>query len=1376
MPESNGGAAPPPPASDPTQPYVNGTPPADASPNAPTLPSPNTPTRVTPGGAEPSPPTQHAVPGWRQRFPRAVGPYELLEELGHGGMGVVFLARHERLRTRCAVKVLIAGEHASPDAIARFTREAEATARMGKHPNIVTVHDLGWEGNLAYYAMELVVGRSLRAAMAARDMPLPESVAVLEKVARALHFAHQRGIIHRDVKPENIILRSDGEPQVMDFGLAHDVEATRQLTSAGDVMGSPHYMAPEQVLGQLDAIDARTDVFALGAVLYEVLCGVRAHPGNATMEVFGHILRGEVVSPRRIDPRVSRDLETVCLKCLDPDPAARYASAEALADDLARFRRGEPVLARPVSLAYRAWKRVRRHQVASALTSLLLLALAAVAVLRWQQGGLVRQYLAELSERGRVQLSEALARRAIGDLKGCRRSLEALATPIEELKRRAPELAEPWYYQGCMESALERFEDAEASQDCAVSLARAAGDESKDLLPLALYERGLLRFARYTTRREAGRKRLHRLRETARAPMSASSPVPTTAEVEAADPDLARLRGAALDDLIEVVRSQGGSEELDARAHVARGAVAMIQGAPGAEEHFLRALELDPYFGEALTSLAGLAFEAGEWDEAARRFRNAHEKDRGAVSNLSAEARCLLTASQAAEARGEDAQARRDRALAAIQEAMDLVPASAELFGMECEVRLEEAERLRRHGKGSSAPLDAAFKPIEQAIALRPKDASLRNRRALLLLMRGEASRVRGEDPTADHAAAREACHEAIALDPALAEAHGNLGDILFRMAEWREDRDEDPSALLEEAAAAYGEMLRIDPGHLGARTNQACIAHALGERKAAKGQDPSEEFRRAGEMLEAVLAEAPQNAGALNNHAMLLVTLGKLRAGRGEDPSSEYGRAIEEYGRALASDAGIFEAAINLMTTWAVMGDWKADRGIDPTTEYGKAIEASRRARAINPGSATLLDNLAGIHASLGEWLSEHAGDPTAAFESALVAYREELTIDESRVEAYRGRAEVLRRRGEWKHRAEGDPTTDWQDGLKDLERARALKPNDASVERLTGGLYHRLGERKEFKGEDPREEWRQALDWLGKSIAHDPSSAPGRVNEATVHESLAVWKEARAEDPAEEYRKVVEGCEAALSLDPRLELAAQKLGDAWLGLGARNLKRGEAVMEEVQRALAAYDRAVAIRTDNWVVHLRRGVALEMLARLEEAVASYESGLRLRPEDPNLKAGLKSARGRLEARRASASEWSKAFDEGWARMAKGDYAGSRESYERGLRTLEEEWAPLPEAERANRLAAPGVRDALLTVHYNLACDLAQTSVGKTGPKAEPAPIEPSASARLRDEAFGHLEEALKLGLSGAAQASTDNDLAPLHDDPRWKALLERMR
>ncbi|MBI3271118.1 MAG: PQQ-binding-like beta-propeller repeat protein [Planctomycetes bacterium] len=331
---------------------------------------------------------------------KRLGPYELLDVLGHGGMGLVYRARHVTLGTLCAVKVLIAGQHASSEAIGRFEREAAAVAKMGKHPNIVTVHDLGREGAVAYYAMELVEGASLARRMRERGFAPIEASALLEKVARAIHFAHSHGIIHRDIKPDNIVVGEDGEPQVMDFGLALDVGSEHRLTRTGQIMGTPAYMAPEQAGGDTAGIDARTDVYALGAVLYELLTGIPPHRGEALAELLLRVLRGEIVAPRKLRPDVPRDVETICLKALSTDPRGRYATAERLADDLGRFVRGEPVLARPVGPAARALRHVRRRPLVSALVA----GLAVIAAgLAWRLVGPARIALATDPPGARVE-------------------------------------------------------------------------------------------------------------------------------------------------------------------------------------------------------------------------------------------------------------------------------------------------------------------------------------------------------------------------------------------------------------------------------------------------------------------------------------------------------------------------------------------------------------------------------------------------------------------------------------------------------------------------------------------------------------------------------------------------------------------------------------------------------------------------------------------------------------------------------------------------------------------------------------------------------------------------------------------------------------
>lgn len=305
----------------------------------------------------------------RADVPRLLGPYRLLNELGHGGMGIVFRARHETLGTLCAVKVLVAGELTPPDLLARFQREAASVAHLGRHPNIVSVSDLGRHGNIAYYAMDLVEGASLRAVLEKRSFAPAEAARLIEKVARAVDFANSHGIIHRDVKPDNILLRADGEPLVTDFGLAHDVAATARLSGTGQLIGTPAYMAPEQVRGDVLATDARTDVYALGAVLYEILTGTRAHPEKAIGLIYEGILSGRVAPAREIKPDLPPDLETICTKCLRVEPAERFGSAAALADELHRWLGGGEVRSESVG-RQQARLEFRRAVGVVALTSI----------------------------------------------------------------------------------------------------------------------------------------------------------------------------------------------------------------------------------------------------------------------------------------------------------------------------------------------------------------------------------------------------------------------------------------------------------------------------------------------------------------------------------------------------------------------------------------------------------------------------------------------------------------------------------------------------------------------------------------------------------------------------------------------------------------------------------------------------------------------------------------------------------------------------------------------------------------------------------------------------------------------------------------------
>ncbi len=315
-------------------------------------------------------------------LPRIPG-YEGEAVLGRGGMGVVYKARHLRLNRTVALKMLLAGAYAGPHEIARFQREAQAVAGL-RHANIVQVYDVGDHEGRPYFTMEFVEGGSLGRKWVGTPQPAGQAAALLATLAEAMQVAHQGGIVHRDLKPANILLTADGTPKITDFGLARRLLGGAGLTQSGAIMGTPSYMAPEQAQGQTHAIGPAVDVYALGAILYELLTGRPPFRAETAAETLLQVIYQEPVPPARLNAKVPRDLETICLKCLHKDPQRRYATAAALAEDLHRFQRGEPIVARPAGVRERLSKWVRRHPTPSAtLAASLLLAVALVGGSMW---------------------------------------------------------------------------------------------------------------------------------------------------------------------------------------------------------------------------------------------------------------------------------------------------------------------------------------------------------------------------------------------------------------------------------------------------------------------------------------------------------------------------------------------------------------------------------------------------------------------------------------------------------------------------------------------------------------------------------------------------------------------------------------------------------------------------------------------------------------------------------------------------------------------------------------------------------------------------------------------------------------------------------
>jgi eukaryotic-like serine/threonine-protein kinase len=390
--------------------------------------------------------------------PLRLGDYELLEEIARGGMGVVYRARQLSLNRIVALKVVLQGPFSSANFVQRFRQEAQAVASL-RHPNIVAIYEVGEQNGSHFLSLEFVEGRSFAELAKGQPLPSRRAAGYLKTIAEAVEHAHQRGVLHRDLKPSNILLDLFDQPRVTDFGLAKLVNQDTELTVSGQVLGSPNYMPPEQAAGRHSGSSPASDVYSLGAILYELLTGRPPFQGESLTSVLAQVQTAEPVPPRRLNPGAAPDLQTICMKCLQKEPARRYATAQALAEDLGRFLENKPIQARPVPLLERAWLWCRRRPLLAAMSAGLAAAvILGVAGIVWQwrqaefnaQGELQQRLRAEnVTAQTRLNLyaaDVAVASQAIqnGNLGRARRTLDALRPKLGETDLRGFEWRYLW--------------------------------------------------------------------------------------------------------------------------------------------------------------------------------------------------------------------------------------------------------------------------------------------------------------------------------------------------------------------------------------------------------------------------------------------------------------------------------------------------------------------------------------------------------------------------------------------------------------------------------------------------------------------------------------------------------------------------------------------------------------------------------------------------------------------------------------------------------------------------------------------------------------------------------------------------------------------
>jgi serine/threonine-protein kinase len=718
----------------------------------------------------------------------ALPGYAVEAVLGRGGMGVVYRARHLRLNRPVALKMLLAGDSARPAARARFQREAEAVAGL-RHANIVQVYDVGDQDGRPYFTMELVEGGSLAEKLTGVPQPAREAASLVAVLAEAVGAAHQGGILHRDLKPANVLLTADGTPKVSDFGLARRLESGERLTQSGAVLGTPSYMAPEQARGRVQALGPAVDVYALGAILYELVTGRPPFRGETAADTVLQVISQEPVPPSRLNAKVPRDLETICLKCLHKEPPRRYASAAALAEDLRRFLQDKAIAARPEGRLERLARGARRRPtLVVGLAAGVLLATALAG------GGLWVSTERAAKERAKEQLArldQARRERRLAErLDAIHLNRAAVVVGRRDSTHHNREWADREYASAFREAGFGQVGD-----DPAAVAARVASATVRDELVAALddwavcagragdagRQRWLLLMLRRADPNPTSVRQ--RLRDTAlgqdRAALlelaEAALAEKTSAKLLVAFAERLREAGAdvlpflqrvqrehpgdfwanfALGNLL-VVKSSGESMRYlqaalalrpgTAAVHDSMGIALLMEERPDeAIEHFRLALRIDPEFANAHNSLGVALKTGGRLDEAVAHFRRAVRS-----APLMAEAHTNLGSALFT-------QGRPDEALAHLRQALRIDP------------KLPEAHAHLCHVLKARDGLPAVIAHYQQVLRDTPEFAPAHANLGMALAEAGQT----------EEAVARY--REALRIDPALAVAHYSLGLVLI--------------------------------------------------------------------------------------------------------------------------------------------------------------------------------------------------------------------------------------------------------------------------------------------------------------------------------------------------------------------------------------------------------------------------------------------------------------------------------------------------------------------------------------------------------------------------------------------------------------------
>ena len=968
------------------------------------------------------------------------GRYRLHALLGEGGMGRVYRAFDLLLQREVALKVM---RHPDARASERLLREARAQGRV-VHDNVCRVYDAGEVEGRAFVSMQLLGGPSLREA--ARGLTLREKLEVVAQAAEGVHAAHRLGLVHRDLKPGNVMLERQPaggwRAYVVDFGLVHELDAATSATHA--LVGTPHYMAPEQARGEMDRLDWRTDVWALGATLFELLLGTTPFPAASATEILVRVAAEDLRFPST--PRLPRDLRAILEHCLAREMEGRYGSARELADDLRRHLAGQPVLARPLGPAARGLRLARRHPRTTAATAAALVGLLALTA-AWLATAARAQRRAELARRFGEEAAavEAIARYSAllpphdtrqerARVRDRIRAIEARAAELGELARgpSAYAVGRGWLALGEPDRARESLQRAwdagHRGPDVAVALGQALA---------ALYQRGLYEargIASPDLRRSREQQLAQDLREEALARLregagaTHTSPALVRAQLalveERWDEALRETETAARQTpwLHEAVRLRGEIWLARAEAQTSRGETeAAATSLQSAEEAVARAVDLarsDPEARAADCQRRLLLLKAGARSGTSPRpllaplrqaCRAAADLDTEAARAVADLGLGLVTLAEWQQAHGEDPAAILAEAESLARDAVARRPDEPRPHDLLGVVAWQQARDERKAGRDPRPASERALASFATATRLDPVSALPRANRGQVLSELAQDERNAGRDPLSLLGEARRAFDEALAIDPRLASALHSRGIVGFRAGEWATLHGFDARPHLRAAIRDFEAALAINPALAPTPNSLGATHRALATYLDTTGGDPVPEWRAAERWYEVAIARHPDDVNPRYNLAHLLRTLATLQIERGEDALPALEKARREAAEAVRIDGRDNRNHLQVGNVELLVAEAKVARGEDPAPAFSAAERAISRARSMNRADGVVWIAEARLHRLRARHLTASGRSGGEEIRRSLAAIDEAQRLIPTSGQTRQVRAELL-------------------------------------------------------------------------------------------------------------------------------------------------------------------------------------------------------------------------------------------------------------------------------------------------------------------------------------------------------------------------------